>query len=551
MDSASASANADIEDPPFPPLAQHLAASRKRSLAVFQATHALTAPEYGYGDRLRVAAKLIADFSYMRGMRPVGVKVAPGAAVPPGVVAPKLLLTGGGSVVPAAAAAAYAPPLLSPTLVKEGGGGGGVSGAVADVAELLSELAAPMGAAGVAAESRAEFERVAEVAAAAQAGSRAVALRRAPPAVPVPKWHAPWRLKRVVSGHAGWVRAVAVEPGNEWFATGAADRTIKIWDLARGSLKLTLTGHINTVRGLAVSHRSPYLFSCGEDKSVKCWDLETNKVIRAYDGHLTGVYSLALHPTLDVLFTGGRDASVRVWDIRTRTCVHVLAGHDDAVAAVVANATDPQVVSGSMDSTIRLWDLAAGKVRGVLTHHKKAVRALAGHPTEFSLLSGAADALKKWALPAGTLVGSFAGHASIINALAINEDGVAVSGGDDGTLRFWDYGTGYSFGGALAKPQPGSLDSEAGIYAMTFDRTGTRLITCEADKSIKVCVEGGLFICALPRADLSPKLAHPPPIPRPPHTLSQVWEETQDATPETHPIDMDAWTAHCREHKRY
>lgn len=57
-----------------------------------------------------------------------------------------------------------------------------------------------------------------------------------------------------------------MEPGNQWFATGAGDRVIKIWDLASGELKLSLTGHISTVRGLAVSPRHPYLFSCGEDK---------------------------------------------------------------------------------------------------------------------------------------------------------------------------------------------------------------------------------------------------------------------------------------------
>jgi len=33
---------------------------------------------------------------------------------------------------------------------------------------------------------------------------------------------------RVISGHLGWVRSVAVEPGNKWFATGAGDRTIKV-----------------------------------------------------------------------------------------------------------------------------------------------------------------------------------------------------------------------------------------------------------------------------------------------------------------------------------
>ncbi len=46
--------------------------------------------------------------------------------------------------------------------------------------------------------------------------------------IPKPKWHPPWKLFRVISGHLGWVRCVAIEPGNEWFATGSADRVIKV-----------------------------------------------------------------------------------------------------------------------------------------------------------------------------------------------------------------------------------------------------------------------------------------------------------------------------------
>ena len=33
---------------------------------------------------------------------------------------------------------------------------------------------------------------------------------------------------RVISGHLGWVRCIAVDPSNEWFATGSGDRTIKV-----------------------------------------------------------------------------------------------------------------------------------------------------------------------------------------------------------------------------------------------------------------------------------------------------------------------------------
>lgn len=35
------------------------------------------------------------------------------------------------------------------------------------------------------------------------------------PTMPKPKWHPPWKLYRVIAGHLGWVRCIAVEPGNE------------------------------------------------------------------------------------------------------------------------------------------------------------------------------------------------------------------------------------------------------------------------------------------------------------------------------------------------
>jgi pleiotropic regulator 1 len=80
------------------------------------------------------------------------------------------------------------------------------------------------------------------------------------------------------------VRCIAFDSSNEWFATGSADRTIKLWDTGSGQLKLTLTGHIEQVTGLAVSARHPYMFSASLDKEVKCWDLEQNKVGRVGNG---------------------------------------------------------------------------------------------------------------------------------------------------------------------------------------------------------------------------------------------------------------------------
>ena len=56
----------------------------------------------------------------------------------------------------------------------------------------------------------------------------AVIKKKAMLTMPKPQWHAPWKLYRVISGHLGWVRCLDVDPSNEWFASGAGDRIIKV-----------------------------------------------------------------------------------------------------------------------------------------------------------------------------------------------------------------------------------------------------------------------------------------------------------------------------------
>lgn len=309
---------------------------------------------------------------------------------------------------------------------------------------------------------------------------------------------------RVISGHTGWVRSVSVDPTNSWFATGSNDKTIKIWDLASGALKLTLHGHILSVREVIASERHPYVFSCGEDKKVFCWDLEYNKIIRAYHGHLSGVYCMSLHPTLDILTTGGRDCVGRVWDIRTKAQIRVLEGHRNTVCSVASSAAEPQVITGSSDCTVKLWDITSGKPLNTLTRHKKGVRGLTFHHTEYTFLSAGADNIKLWKCPEGKFLRNFGKECGVLNSICVNEENVLVTGGDNGTLLFWDYSSGHNFCRLEAVPQPGSLDCEAGVLASCFDQSGLRLLTAECDKTIK------------------------------------IWREDEEATPLTHPIPNEA-----------
>lgn len=303
-----------------------------------------------------------------------------------------------------------------------------------------------------------------------------------------PRWHAPWKLIRVINGHTGWVRCVSVDPvDNEWFATGSNDTTIKIWDLASGKLKLTLAGHIMTVRDLAISKIHPYMFSASEDKLVKCWDLERNKSIKDFHGHLSGVHTVDVHPTVNIIASAGRDAVVRIWDIRTRLPVMTLSGHKGPISKVKCFPVDPQIVSCSSDNTVRLWDITAGKAMKVLTHHSKTVRDIAAHPTEYSIATASTDDVRSWRLRDGHLLTNFESEGlGIINSLSINHDDVLFAGNDSGMLSFFDYKTGHKYQELQTTEIPGSLESERGVLASSFDETGLRLITGESDKSIKM-----------------------------------------------------------------
>jgi len=112
--------------------------------------------------------------------------------------------------------------------LRSGGASAGIDmlSAAGDVSSRITGAAggqsAPTSASAAAEEATAAALRRADaIADAARGASRAMAGRASSRAVPVPEWHAPWKLMRVVTGHTGWVRCAAVDPSNQWYAVGA------------------------------------------------------------------------------------------------------------------------------------------------------------------------------------------------------------------------------------------------------------------------------------------------------------------------------------------
>ncbi|KAL4873216.1 hypothetical protein BDV12DRAFT_98835 [Aspergillus spectabilis] len=209
------------------------------------------------------------------------------------------------------------------------------------------------------------------------------------------------KLIRSLKPHTAPVVTTATDPTGTLLATGAADGSIKVWDIRGGFITHSFHGHGGVISALCffqspfaendgkssskrkkskrkagdtdehedeemidlepVSHPigSFRLASGSEEGKVRIWDLNKKKSIASLDSHVSVVRSLSYSPTENALLSAGRDKTVIVWDMRTFKTRRIIPVLESAEAASFV-AEGGLCLVGGENGRLRVWDCNRG-----------------------------------------------------------------------------------------------------------------------------------------------------------------------------------------------
>lgn len=198
------------------------------------------------------------------------------------------------------------------------------------------------------------------------------------------------RVRHTLNGHTSKIFASAFTSDSQNVITGSHDRSIKVWDLAKGNCLKTIFCY-SSCNTLCLNSNGNMICSGHFDSTLRLWDIKTGDSV----GELTNIHSgqiTSVCPVPDsygnIVLTNSRDNTLKLVDIGTQKIIQTFKHENYVNPSNWAKATiSPDgkfVAAGSNDGNIYIWDASNGKLEKILEGHKDIVNCVVWNPLNMS-----------------------------------------------------------------------------------------------------------------------------------------------------------------------
>ncbi|KAJ2852276.1 hypothetical protein IWW36_000419 [Coemansia brasiliensis] len=285
------------------------------------------------------------------------------------------------------------------------------------------------------------------------------------------------QLTKGAAKHTGPVTAVALlnrdYNGSQIALSASWDKSIKMWPVDNPQHTLAVfSGHADFVKCLAVHPTLPLVYSGSADKSIMYWKLPDSAEISAIrdtpltihpvktvKGQHTGqIYALCLDTvSADVLYSTGSDASIRAWNAQTGAAIRIddmeewcIPRGEHKTNIFDCKATENTLWTASADKTAIGWDVES-RVVDLILEHDASVNAVLPIPQAGIVATGVhGGVICIWKVNSGSprIIREIHAHTDDVTCLQA-AGRVFYSSGLDGTLRKWDIKDIIEFAGGM------------------------------------------------------------------------------------------------------
>lgn len=268
-------------------------------------------------------------------------------------------------------------------------------------------------------------------------------------------------------GHQARVTDVAFTPDGRSLVSVSFDKSVRVWDVARGRLTATFRPpsgrrRIGELFAVAVSPDGRTIAVAGYYAHAYLIELESGRLVRSLDGHSNSIESLAFSPDGRQVATASGDGTARTWDVKTGRVVRTFSTRKIRVHQVAYSPDGSRLAAVLADGGATVWSIEGGASVAELPKEAHAT-SLAWTPDGTRLASGTSDAK--------VVVWDLAGQVQKTVAAPGRVGQVRFVGGSRKLLYTWSTAK-------LPKPESGAvvLDLESGKPLSRFDQSTFRVL---------------------------------------------------------------------------